>query len=230
MDLKQLVLQALKPKVKAFGFDKNELESVAASIADNLELADDASEEDVQAAIDTAVDAAVPFLAISQKAVTRIVNAKGKKDDPEPPAPKPEDPEPPKKDPDPNEMPAWAKAFFDAQKASMDALKAELTAMQTDKTTTSRKARLEEVLKDTGAFGKSTIRQFERMTFADDEAFDAFLDEVKEDLKTLNQERTDAGLEALGNPPSAQGKKGTEGKETEVLSDDEIEKVAGQFH
>lgn len=48
MDGKQQVLLRLKPKVKAFGFNKKELMSVAAKIADNLTFADDVSDEDVK--------------------------------------------------------------------------------------------------------------------------------------------------------------------------------------
>ena len=47
MDRKQQVLLKLKPKVKAFGFNKKELMSVAAKIADNLTSEDDASDEDI---------------------------------------------------------------------------------------------------------------------------------------------------------------------------------------
>lgn len=36
MDRKQKVLLMLKPKVKAFGFNKKELQGIAAKIADNL--------------------------------------------------------------------------------------------------------------------------------------------------------------------------------------------------
>lgn len=42
MDRKQQVLLKLKPKVKAFGFNKKELMSVAAKIADNLNSEEDA--------------------------------------------------------------------------------------------------------------------------------------------------------------------------------------------
>jgi len=224
MDKKQLVLTALKPKVKAFGFDKNEVESVAATIADNLELTDEASDEEVTEAINKAVDASIPFLQISQKAVTRIVNAQPKPTDKPEDKPKPSD----KPEDKPDEMPAYMKAFLDAQKQSMDELKAELTAMKAKETASSRKARLEDVLQNTGAFGKSAIRQFERMSFKDEEAFEAYLTDVKEDIKTLNQERTEAGLSALGNPPSAGGKKGEQ--ETEVISDEAIEKVAALYH
>ena len=225
MDYKNQVLQALKPKVKAFGFDKNEVESIAATIAGNLNLADDASEEDVQKAIDLAVEASVPFLAISQKAVMRIVNAKDPKDD----KPKDEPKDKPSDNPkDPDDLRSMMQAFIDEQKKSNEALRAELTAMKAEKAATSRKARLEEVLKDTGTFGQSTLRQFERMSFADDDAFDSFLTEVKDDLKALNQERADQGLSALGNPPSAHdtGKK----EETEVYSETDLQKIAAVGH
>lgn len=49
MDRKQQVLLKLKPKVKAFGFNKKELMSVAAKITDNLTSEEEASEEDVNA-------------------------------------------------------------------------------------------------------------------------------------------------------------------------------------
>ncbi|MBO4550177.1 MAG: hypothetical protein J5733_05545 [Bacteroidaceae bacterium] len=229
MEKKLLVLNALKPKVSALGFDKKEVESVAAKIADNLQLAEDASEEDVQKAINEAVDIAASYLAISQQAVTRIVNAQSKKDDKpqDKPQDKPHD-KPSDSQDKPDEMPAWAKAMIEQQKEQTEALRAELNAFKAEKTTTSRKARLEEVLKDTGAFGKSTIRQFERMSFKDDDEFDAFLTEVQDDLKTLNQERSDAGLDSLGNPPSAGGK-GDE-KKTESYNDKELEEMAAQFH
>ena len=52
MDRKEKVLLMLKPKVKAFGFNKKELMGIAAKIADNLTSADDASDEDVNAEIE----------------------------------------------------------------------------------------------------------------------------------------------------------------------------------
>ena len=45
MDRKQKVLLMLKPKVKAFGFNRKELQGIAVKIADNLTSADDAYSE-----------------------------------------------------------------------------------------------------------------------------------------------------------------------------------------
>ena len=81
MNRKQQVLLRLKPKVKAFGFNKKELMSVAAKIADNLTSTDDASDEDVNAEIDTAIDAVLPYLQVSQSFANRVIEENRKKND-----------------------------------------------------------------------------------------------------------------------------------------------------
>ena len=81
MDRKQQVFLKLKPKVKAFGFNKKELMSVAAKIADNLTSTDDASDEDVNAEIDTAIDAVLPYLQVSQSFANRVIEENRKKND-----------------------------------------------------------------------------------------------------------------------------------------------------
>ena len=78
--MKTKVLQTLKPKVASLGFTKEELESVVDSISETLQ--EDATEEQINAQ----VDAVIPYLKISQSAVTRIVNAK-KKEETQPKAP-----------------------------------------------------------------------------------------------------------------------------------------------
>ncbi|MCM1361751.1 MAG: hypothetical protein NC235_07600 [Clostridiales bacterium] len=222
MDYKKIVLSSLKPKVKAFGFDRNELESVAAQIANNLNLTEDASEEEVQTAIDSAVDVAIPFLKLTQSAVSRIVNAQrsksNKEDEQSDPVAQPKSPTN-----GTEEVPAWAQKLID----SNNALQSEINAMKAEKATTSRKVRLKDAVKNAGAYGKSVLRQFGRMSFANDEEFENYLDEVKEDLRNFDQERIDAGLQDLGNPPSAQG--GGTKTETEI-TDAELDQMAGMFN
>lgn len=70
--MKTKVLQALKPKVASLGFTKEEIESVVDSISETLQ--EDATEEQIA----EKVDAVIPYLKLSQSAVTRIVNAKRK--------------------------------------------------------------------------------------------------------------------------------------------------------
>ena len=79
MDRKQQVLLKLKPKVKAFGFNKKEVMGIAARIADNLTSTDDASDEDVNAEIEAAIDAVLPYLQVSQSFANRVIEENRKK-------------------------------------------------------------------------------------------------------------------------------------------------------
>lgn len=224
-------LAALKPKIKALGFNKKEVEGIAAQIADNLSLEDEASEDDINTAIDEAIDAALPFLKMSQSVASRIVADKTKAQ------PKPDDDDDTNDDDDDkggkgkgktpkpkgdDDEPKWAKEL----KAQLAQTTAEITALKADKVSTSRKERLEELLKDCGVFGKSTLSSFSKMTFKDDDEFDEFFKEVEENVKSINQERADAGLSQLGSVPSTEKGAKTEPKE---LSDKEIESLASHF-
>ena len=75
MDKTQQVLEVLKPRVKALGFNKKELEGVAKQIANNLNLSEDASDEDVTTAISTKIDAVVPFLQFGQSQANRVIES-----------------------------------------------------------------------------------------------------------------------------------------------------------
>ena len=81
MDRKQQVLLKLKLKVKAFGFNKKEVMGIAARIADNLTSTDDASDEDVNAEIEAAIDAVLPYLQVSQSFANRVIEENRKKND-----------------------------------------------------------------------------------------------------------------------------------------------------
>lgn len=69
----KLVLELLKTKASALGFNKEELEGAASQIAGNLAVNDDASEEELNAAIEKAVAVYLPFLELSQKNANRII-------------------------------------------------------------------------------------------------------------------------------------------------------------
>lgn len=233
MDRKQQVLLKLKPKVKAFGFNKKELMSVAAKIADNLTSADDASDEDVNAEIDTQIDAVLPYLQVSQSFANRVIEENRKKNDDDDETDDDDDDESsnttnrqpgsnkknPKDKGKSDEEPAWFKAYREQQDARFAAIEGE-------KTTTSRKAKLEAVLKDSGTFGTRTLKSFGKMSFENDEEFEKFLSEVTEDLKTYNQERADAGLSTMGTPPAAGGGKP---KESEVITDSQLKELVDSF-
>lgn len=231
MNRQQQVLVRLKLKAKALGFNVKELKGIAAKIADNLELADDASEEDANAEIDKAIDAVLPYLSFGQSQANRLLD-EWKKNHPETDDDDDDDDDdtsnknnrqagsknknPQNKGNKNDDEPSWFKAYREQQEA-------RFAAFEGERTTSSRKAKLEALLKDSGTFGTRTLKSFAKMKFENDDEFDEFYSEVEEDLKNYNQERADAGLSTLGNPPAAGGGKP---KEDEVLTDDEIKALA----
>lgn len=232
MDRKQQVLLRLKPKVKAFGFNKKELMSVAAKIADNLTSTDDASDEDVNAEIDTAIDAVLPYLQVSQSFANRVIEENRKKNDDDETDDDDDDessnstnrqPGSNKKNPQNkgknDDAPEWAKGLVQ----TVQILNDEIAALKGEKVTTTRRENLESLLKDAGTFGTRTLKSFNKMKFENDEEFEEFYSEVEEDLKSYNQERADAGLSSLGNPPGAGSKKQ---EKNEVLTDEEVIAIA----
>lgn len=223
MDRKQQVFLKLKPKVKAFGFNEKELMSVAAKIADNLTSTDDASDEDVNAEIDTAIDAVLPYLQVSQSFANRVIEENRKKnDDDESSNSTNRQPGLNKKNSQnkgKNDAPDWAKSMMQ----TIEALTGKISALEGEKLTASRKSKLEALLKDAGTFGTRTLKSFNKMKFENDEEFEEFYSEVEEDLKSYNQERADAGLSSLGNPPGAGSKKQ---EKNEVLTDEEVIAIA----
>ncbi len=212
------------PKVKAYGFIKKELKSLAADIAENLESAEDASDEDVNAEIEDAIEAVLPALKLSQAYANRIRSSKNENEenndgdgDGANHKPKPNNPPKPKEEKSDDE-PAWFKKYREDMEEKFAKLSGERTA---DK----RKARLESLLKDTGKFGERTLKNYARMSFPDDDAFDEFLSEVEEDLMSENQDRANKGLEKLGAPATGGGSKKQDEK-PKVLSEDEVKELA----
>lgn len=233
MDRKQQVLVRLKLKAKALGFNVKELKGIAAKIADNLEIQEEASDEDVNVEIDKQIDAVLPYLSFGQSQANRLLD-EWKKNHPETDDDDDDDDDtsnknnrqagskntnPQNKGNKDDDEPSWFKAYREQQEARFAALEGE-------KTTSNRKAKLEALLKDAGTFGTRTLKSFAKMKFENDDEFDEFYSEVEEDLKNYNQERADAGLSTLGVPPAAGGGKQ---KEDEVLTDDEIKALAKSF-
>lgn len=216
------VLSILKPKCKALGFNLEELEGIAADIADNLELDEEASEEEINEKISSEVEAVIPYLKIAQKASNRVIqNSKNNKN--------------PESDDmnagqdgvgqeEEEKAPAWAQAIITQQKA----IQTELTGLKSERETDGRRSKLKALLKDTGTFGKSTLKNFDKIKFENETDFEEFYDGVVEDLATLNQERANAGLAKLGATAATSGnKKEKEDDKPEVISEKEIEELAG---
>lgn len=222
MDVKQQVFMRLKPKARAFGFNKDELMGVAVNIANNLQFEEDALEDEINAEIDKQVDAVIPFLRLAQTNANRVIEKTRKELLPQEAEEEPNKTNPVKTETktDPDEMPAWAKALIESNKA----LTEKVASMQGEKTLNARQARLEAILKDTGTFGTRTLKSFAKMSFDTDEEFDDFVAEVESDLKSYNQERANAGLQTLGAIPTQGG-----GKKEEILTDAEVEAIVASL-
>lgn len=222
MDVKQQVFMRLKPKARAFGFNKEELMGVAVNIANNLQFEEDALEDEINAEIDKQVDAVIPFLKLAQTNANRVIEKTRKELQPQEADDEPNKTNPVKTETktETDEMPAWAKALIESNKA----LTEKVASMQGEKTLNARQARLETILKDTGTFGTRTLKSFAKMSFDTDEEFDDFVAEVESDLKSYNQERANAGLQTLGTIPTQGG-----GKKEEILTDAEVEAIVASL-
>lgn len=219
------VLSILKPKCKALGFNLEELEGIAADIADNLELDEEASEEEINEKISSEVEAVIPYLKIAQKASNRVIqNSKNNKNQESDDNGTNAGQDGVDQEKEEEKVPVWAQAIITQQKA----IQTELTGLKSERETDGRRSKLKALLKDTGTFGKSTLKNFDKIKFENEADFEEFYDGVVEDLATLNQERANAGLAKLGATAATSGnKKEKEGDKPEVISEKEIEELAG---
>lgn len=228
------VLEMLKTNkdIKALGFSRKELKGIAANVADKLKLEEDATDEDVSEAISSAIDDVLPLLKLTQSAVDRQVQdykrsiEEDDEDD--------DDKEPSRRSPS-QKNPKSKKDSDDADSATLAALKeltqvvtalqGEVNTLKTGNTTNSRRAKVEKLLTDTGKFGERQLRAFSRMSFKDEEEFEEYLEDLKEDIEVENQERADRGLGKLGKIP-APDKNQNNNKEDELMSDEDVKKLA----
>lgn len=223
----KLVFNVLKLKSKALGFNKDELEGIAADVANNFELDEEASDEDVNAEIEKQIDAVLPFLKIAQKSAQRTIqNFKDSQDldddevydDDDDPAGNKKPIRKQKKEKE-EQAPAWAQALITQNKA----LQTEILGLKSERENDGRRSKLKALLKDKGTFGKTVLKNFDKMKFENESEFDDFYDGVVEDLAAIDQERANEGLGKLG-APAAQRKPKKE--EVEVIKDDEIDELA----
>lgn len=223
----KLVFNVLKLKSKALGFNKDELEGIAADVANNFELDEEASDEDVNAEIEKQIDAVLPFLKIAQKSAQRTIqNFKDSQDldddevddDDDDPAGNKKPIRKQKKEKE-EQVPAWAQALITQNKA----LQTEILGLKSERENDGRRSKLKALLKDKGTFGKTVLKNFDMMKFENESSFDDFYDGIVEDLAAIDQERANEGLGKLG-APAAQRKHKNE--EVEVIKGDEIDELA----
>jgi len=185
--MKTKVLQTLKPKVASLGFTKEELESVVETISGTLQ--EDASEEQINAQ----VDAVIPYLKLSQSAVTRIVNAK-KKEEP---------PRAPKASTTTKEADEGAEPEdkFEKLLKVIEAQNEKIDALVNKDVKTSRREVYVSKLKDLPeAIQKSKLKDFDRMNFKDQDDFDSFIQEAETDIPVIKQALADSELSEMEKP------------------------------
>lgn len=232
------VLEALKTNrdIKALGFSRKELKGVAANVANKLQLKDDATDEEVSEGVSDAIDDVLPLLQLTQSAADRQVSEYKNAH------PAPDDDDDPDDDPDTDDDPArrspsrkGKKDSDDDDSATLTAIKeltkavatlqGDVTALKSGNTTSSRTAKVRELLKDTGKFGERRLKSFSHMKFENEEEFEDYLDELKEDIEEENKERLEKGLEKLGRIPAPDTKPQPK-EEDKLMSDDEVKELA----
>lgn len=185
--MKTKVLQTLKPKVASLGFTKEELESVVETISGTLQ--EDASEEQINAQ----VDAVIPYLKLSQSAVTRIVNAKKKEEPPKAPKASTTTKE--------AEEGAEPEDKFEKLLKVIEAQNEKIDALVNKDVKTSRREVYVSKLKDLPeAIQKSKLKDFDRMNFKDQDDFDSFIQEAETDIPVIKQAIADSELSEMEKP------------------------------
>lgn len=232
------LLRELKTReeVKALGFNKEEIKSFASDLVKNLSVEEDASDEDVESAINTLIDDAIPYLRLTQRVSSRIVKKAiekkpkveeydGEEDVSE------EDGEDEVVERKPAKRLRQKKTAEDELKASLKEILKKLekqdetiAALRQGNVTDKRRERLNRLIKDTGTFGRRVLREFDKLAFKDEDDFEEYLEGVKEDLEEANQERANVGLAKLGAIPQQERQEKKE--DVEQLSDREIEELA----
>jgi hypothetical protein len=223
MNLKELLFKILKTKAKDFGFTKEELKSIAATLADNLTLDENATEDEQTAAVTKHVEAYLPLLKTSQSSTQRVLNEwkknhNGNDDPDEDPQEEPDEDPAPKKS-KPKISPSDNKQFKQLADA-IAALTDEVKSMKADKTAISRKERLEKELKDTGKYLDDKLEDFSRMVFKDEEDFEDYLQRAIERAKDYKKDEAAKGLGTT--PPGNNKTQLPDG----TLDDKEIERIA----
>lgn len=174
----------LKTLFASKGFSQKALEGLAEILAPNL------TEESTTEELTAAIEGLKPMTDIMQSEINRQVNEakKPKAEDPKPvkPVEEPVKPAAPSED-----MPEWAKALV----TSTQALAQGLQAIQTEKIGNTRREQYAKALEGTSeAYKAKALKDFDRLSFKDDEDFTSWLTESSEDAKVFAQEETNENL------------------------------------
>lgn len=160
-----------------------------------------------EAELQSAVEGVAPTIKLLQAEFDRMRAAAADRPKPPTPAPKPPTPAPtPAPAPEPlpapaDDTPAWAKALFGALTEKVDAVTSKVAGWENNITVKTRKEQFAAKLATVpDAIKSKLLKDFDKMTFADEDAFTAHLAETEIDLKDFVQQGANTKLGAMGIP------------------------------
>lgn len=183
--MKTKVFARLKPKAVALGFNKSELEGIAAHIASNLN-SETATDED----IDASIEAALPLLTVAQSVANRTIEAARNKPQPTQ-ATEPDPNLSGAKTPSADDEPAWFKTFRDTQEK-------RLAAIEGEKVSQVRKVQLSKLIEK---LPENLRKPYNRMAIDNlsDEDFATTISEVTTEVESIAKDLSSKGA-TFGRP------------------------------
>lgn len=168
------LFETLKDKCSDMGLSVKSLEEIAEMGSNGL------TEESTQEQIEEAVNRSLPIAKLMQAEATRWAAARKSQN-----TSKEQDGRKNKAD----EMPDWFKTYQQQQKEERENLLAEIEKLKGGKVEEFRTNQVNTVLANAKpSFKERVLRDFKRMKFDADEDFTVYLEELKNDLETYEQE------------------------------------------
>lgn len=187
--MKEKIKARLKAKFSGVNLSQKRQDAIADKIAKKL------SDDSDDAAVDEALDDYNEIFSFADIAKaddrSRTEEAKKKAEEEAARKKKDETPEPPAGD----DTPAWAKTLIETNSK----LTERLNALESGKTAELRRTTLEAKLKDVPEKLKNNyLKQFDRMSFKDDEDFNSFVAETETEAKELAQDFSNKSVGGFG--------------------------------
>lgn len=221
---KRKVLELLKPKTKMLGFSRKELAKVADVII--AALPEEIDEADEESSINQKIDEYLPLLQFTQAASDRRLSSLNNRRNTSDIDDEPEDDKDDEFDDEPitkqrknrnshddfDEAPRWAKRLLKMmEQGSENSIK--------------RRAKVEALVEDLGSMGKHYLRDFDRHSFRNDDEWEDYFADLKEEVAEYLHESANRGLDTLTRPAgAAPGRKHY--RREEEMSDEEVIRLA----
>lgn len=194
---KRTVLELLKSKAKHLGFSRKELARVASAIM--AALPEDIDEADEESTINQKIDEYLPLLQVGQSAATRQAAASTRNmvdddleeyDDLLTSRRTKGNHQSNEDDDDFADAPRWAKRLAKMLEQGSDS-------------SVKRRAKVEALVEDLGKMGKHYLRDFDRHSFKNNEEWEDYFEDLKDEITELRQDESDAGLNSMSRPVGA---------------------------